>query len=835
MANRIGRAIVLWCVAATIAATTIGYFVVAARIERQAVETLSNYIEQRGRTESLLFETAEANLALFGARFREAYRNRQAFRDERFGDYFFADEDGAVRMRQEHFSGVPDEHGNVQKGLSGFIGRKRGALTPEFQRRLIIGYHLLGQFGPAWASQFANLHVSYPENALLMHWPQEAWGLQADPDLDMTAGAVIKATLQPHNPRRTPVWSGLYYDLTAGKWAVTYQLPVDEGGRHLVNPSHDIFLDGLIERLGQGVPAGARNLILAPNGDLVAQPGRMNDILQHKGVLNVRDLDDPQLTAIYDMLARAGDLSGGKVIKSDTLDAYVAATRIAGPGWWYVTVYPYPIIAADARSTAGVVLVVTLLLSAVIMAVVLLVLRLRVSRPMRRMRRAAEAVAGGEYRRVADNEMMLPDGDDEVGVLARSFRDMAARVDDHSRRLEATVAARTRELERAKGELETLLNEREALHARYQQAVGFIAMVEGPQHLFTFANLAFQTFVGRRDMIGRPVADVLPELAGSRLRDALDQVYASGEPLVSAALPLRVEAPDGSVTKVYVDAVSQPIHNPAGDVVGVFFEGHDVTEQRRAQEKIVTLQAQLIHLSRVSAMGTMGTTLAHELNQPLAAIANYSAALRKAIGRTQVDDRIREMVDAIVRTSLRAGEVIRSLRRLTGREAGRINTTDLATLVSESCSLALLDAPAGASIDAGALVDVTIDADPVQIQQVLLNLLRNAFEASEADSHAVRIVSKLDGGAVIVCVEDQGPGISSEAFPQLFDSFYSTKPSGTGIGLSISRTIIEAHDGTLWAENREGGGASFCFRLPVTVPSARRGMSPPPAKAIDEG
>ena len=811
LAGRIGRAIFLWCALATICATAAGSVLVSAKIERQAVVALKNHILQRGRTESLIFETAEANLALFRQRFLEAYADENAYRTADFDTYFFHDEDGAIRLRERHFSGVRDENGAKRSGLSGFIGRRRGELTPEFKRRLVIGYHLLAQLGPGWASQFANLHASYPENALLMYWPQEPWGLQASPDLDMTAGAVIKATLTKHNPERRPVWSGLYHDLTAGRWAVTYQLPTDFEGRHLINPSHDIFLDGLIDRLTRGSPEGARNLILSPNGDLVAQPERMQEILKSKGVLNVHRIGDAQLLSIYRTLAAQGSLEGGRIIKSEALDAYIAAVPIRGPGWWYVTVFPHPIIAQEARNTAGVVLVTTLLLSAFIMTIVLLVLRLRVSGPMRAMRRASEAVANGQYGRVAGDELALPGGDDEVGVLARSFRDMAEKVDTHSRRLEATVAERTSELEQAKRRLEDLLNEREALHQRYQQAVGFIVMFEGPDHRVTFANTAFETFVGSTNLTGQTLAALLPALGEGPLADMLDQVFRSGRPL---SRTVRVHAASNGNKAMFLDATCQPIRNTAGEVAGVFFEGRDITEQRHAQEKIATLQAQLIHVSRASAMGTMGTTLAHELNQPLAAIANYSAALRKSLSRMDVDARLKEIADAISRSSIRAGEIIRSLRRLTSKEEPRARVANLRTLVDEAISLALLGAPEDAKIDAEIGEDVEISADPIQIQQVLLNLVRNGFEANPSATPRIFISASVDQGSVTVCVEDDGEGISAEAFPHLFDSFFSTKALGTGIGLSISRTIIEAHGGTLWAENRENGGARFCFKLP---------------------
>lgn len=460
LVSHIVRRIVLWALFITVIVTGLSYLAVQARSEGQTLDRLAEFVVQRGRAESQIFRAAEANLAQAERHFLDLYTDPLAFPSPDFDAYFFEAEDGAIRLRPEYFEGHRGADGTLRAGTSAFMGRKRPPLDDELKRRMVLAYELANRFGPAWVPKFANFHVSLPENALINHWPDEPWGTKADPDLDMTAGAVIRATLQEHNPERLPVWSGLYYDLTAGKWAVTYQRPVDLDGRHLVNPSHDILLDDLVARLIADHPAGGRNLILSRDGDLVAQPERMEALRQKQGVLNVTRMGDPELLAAYTALERHRVATGGAdsgVIEEPALDAYIAFTRIEGPGWWFVTLYPRALVAAEANEAAGIVLALGLGLALLITLYVLHVLRGAVARPIAEMRSASERIAAGDYAAVADGALPLPDRrEDEIGQLARAFRAMARRVGDANAHLERTVSARTEELRRANRKLERL-------------------------------------------------------------------------------------------------------------------------------------------------------------------------------------------------------------------------------------------------------------------------------------------------------------------------------------------------------------------------------------------
>lgn len=245
----------------------------------------------------------------------------------------------------------------------------------------------------------------------------------------------------------------------------------------------------------------------------------------------------------------------------------------------------------------------------------------------------------------------------------------------------------------------------------------------------------------------------------------------------------------------------------------------DLTEREQTELRLHDLQAELAHVARVIEMGTLATSLAHELNQPLTAIANYVETARDLL---QEPDRetievVREALDECAAQSVRAGQIVRRLRDFISRGETERRVESLNRLISEANALALVGAgERGVEVEVklGRGTDVVL-VDRIQIQQVLLNLTRNAIEAmEESPVRRLEIASRPNNqGMVEVIVSDSGPGLHPDVRERLFQPFVSTKSQGMGIGLSISQTIINAHGGRIWADSSALGGTAFHFTL----------------------
>jgi signal transduction histidine kinase len=296
--------------------------------------------------------------------------------------------------------------------------------------------------------------------------------------------------------------------------------------------------------------------------------------------------------------------------------------------------------------------------------------------------------------------------------------------------------------------------------------------------------------------------------------DVLDRARSAG---TGFEYEQRLLMPDGSVKYLHVVA------HAAGSLefIGAV---QDVTERRRAQEELDRARSELAHVARVTSLGTLAASIAHEVNQPLSGIVtNASTCLRMLASEPPNLDGARETARRTIRDGHRASEVVNRLRGLFTRKEAVAETVDLNPAILEVIALTASELRRGSVVVREDLADglPPVTGDRVQLQQVILNLLLNAADAmSEVEDRprdlVVRTRRDHDGG-VCVSVQDSGVGFPPENRERLFEAFYTTKTQGMGIGLSVSRSVIERHRGRLWAVPNDGPGATFSFSIPADV------------------
>lgn len=384
-----------------------------------------------------------------------------------------------------------------------------------------------------------------------------------------------------------------------------------------------------------------------------------------------------------------------------------------------------------------------------------------------------------------------------------------------NRRLKASSAS----LQRALDERRRASAEMQKLSSALEQTADLV-MITSPNGVIEYVNPAFERVTGYERQL---VVGATPNLLKSGVHDSefyarLWHTLVRGE-VFSAVFINRRQ--DGAL--YYEEKTITPVLDSRGEVRYFVSTGKDITDRTLAEQRARQHEAEFAHVARVSTMGEMASALAHELNQPLAAIVNYARGCTRRLrsGNVTPED-LMVLLTRIAEQGERSGEIIRRLRNFMSKNESNRTLADLNEIVREAASLANLEArhrrvKLHLELQPRALM---VLADHIQIEQVVLNLVRNAIEAIHNADSARRQVTirtaRTSSGAASVCVHDTGPGLDIQDEEALFGTFFSTKKDGMGMGLSISRSIIEAHGGQLSVSETSDAGTAFIFTLPRT-------------------
>ena len=410
--------------------------------------------------------------------------------------------------------------------------------------------------------------------------------------------------------------------------------------------------------------------------------------------------------------------------------------------------------------------------------------------------------ADGQYRWHFIHGVPLRDGS---GNIVKWY---GAAADIEDRKIAEQERDILRQLERqAERELQVTIDTIPALVVRYRR--------DGSPE---YVNQTWRTYTGRPQDPSRGAVhpDDLPKL------DAAWRAHlATGKPF---EIEHRLRRADGEYRWFFFRRV--PLRDENGQVIRWYGAAHDIDDQKRAGRALQTAQAELAHVTRVTTLGEMSASIAHEVNQPLAAIVTNSEAALRWLGRDVPDlEEARAAIGQVVKEVRRAGEVIRRIREFSKKTNPQTARLDINEVLEEAVTLLRHEAlrhqvTMELELESGFL---PVRGDRIQLQQVIINLAMNGMQAMatvhDRDRMLVMRTHRQQSERVLVAVEDVGIGVKPEDADQLFNAFYTTKPGGLGMGLAICRSIIEAHGGRLWAQANVPSGAIFRFTVPAVVAS----------------
>ena len=410
-----------------------------------------------------------------------------------------------------------------------------------------------------------------------------------------------------------------------------------------------------------------------------------------------------------------------------------------------------------------------------------------ITQPLERLVQGSKALARGDFQ-----HQVTIGGEDELAHLGRVFNDTALRLRDLYAKLQKSE-------DRLRLAIDTI------------PALVWSARPDGS---VDFVNQRWEEYTGLslEEGLGWTWRETVhpDDLEGfvREWRAAVD----SGEPMRTE---VRVRGADGKYRWFLVRNV--PLRDENGNIVKWYGSSTDIEDRKRAEQ----LQADLAHINRVTTMGELAASLAHEIKQPIAATVTNANTCLRWLDRDQPDlDEIREAAIRIVEDGKRAGDIIDRLRSLYKKSPPQRELVEVNEVVHEMVALLRGEANRyGATVRTDLAADLPrIAADRVQLQQVLMNLMLNGIEAMKEPGGVLTVKSQLDqDGRLVISVSDTGVGLPAEKADQIFSAFFTTKPQGSGMGLAISRSIVESHGGRLWAMTNSGRGATFHFTLPTAA------------------
>lgn len=503
-----------------IAVSALTYWHIYKTLVSSTIDGLEHYIHERGQRESAIFQLAESNHQIFRSSFIAHWQQDFFYNDRFFWQVFERRPDHTIHLQKKAYDGFFNQSGLISKDITAYIGANAPIENHDFRKKLLLAYTLVDHFGTAWTKQFANLYVSMPENVNIVYWPGVRWADNATSKLNVLSEEWVYITTQKNNPERKSVWTGLYYDPTALEWMVSLETPIDITPINTLNIGHDILLNALFDRVFNDHLSGTYNFIFRQDGRLIAHPAKIEDMNRTRGMLMISQLKDAQLSHYFQALQAKIEKKQSNYFITETEDEFLAATKIEGPGWWFVTVYPKSLLSSPSLKAARFILIISILALIIELVMLYLVMKKKVVEPLEAFIAASSAIEAQRYDKITGNVLPLPDQlDNEIGKLAKLFKSMSSSLQQFrgdmqhlTHTLEDQVKVRTRELQKAKDKAEKeatidSLTQIPNRHSFYNRAKALLQQADHTGDTVCFLMLDIDFFKIINDSYGHPQGD----------------------------------------------------------------------------------------------------------------------------------------------------------------------------------------------------------------------------------------------------------------------------------------------------------------------------------------